>query len=102
MSSEDNQLSKNNYEALDKLAEKCLESCEKKNWSRTALEAGVFLHLEVSEFIESFRGKGGDPPVEEGGDVLFVLLSILANYGIKPSECIQFLEKKAKIGLEDE
>jgi len=55
--------------------------CEAKGWRRDWVEGGVALHLEASEFIESLRGKGGDP-ADEAGDVLFVILSMMKGNGI--------------------
>ena len=59
------------HEMADKASQVCLEQGWDRGWSR----GGCYLHLEVSEFIESLRGKGGSPPEEEAADVLFVLLS---------------------------
>ena len=57
------------------LADMSNRLCEKEGWDRGWSNGGCYLHLEVSEFIEALRGKGD--PVEEAGDVLFVLLSML-------------------------
>ena len=63
------------------LQERTLRVCHQEGWARGWTAAGCCLHLEASEFIEACRGKQGDP-VEEAGDVLFVLLSMAADYGI--------------------
>lgn len=66
------------YEALQA---RTLRACNQEGWPRGWESAGCCLHLESSEFIEACRGKHGDP-VEEAGDVLFVLLSMAADYDI--------------------
>ena len=66
------------YEALQA---RTLRACRQEGWDRGWTSAGCCLHLEASEFIGALRGKHGDP-VEEAGDVLFVLLSLAADYGI--------------------
>lgn len=76
-------------EYIDYLAEKCLEICDKKNWSRNWKEGGCYLHLEVSEFIEALRGKGD--PKAELGDVMFVLLSVMKEYGLTMKDAIDAL-----------
>lgn len=55
--------------------------CIKNNWGCDWEKGGVYLHLEVSEFIEALRGKKGNA-TDEAADVLFVLMSILSNYNI--------------------
>lgn len=80
---------------LEKLSEKTLDLCNKKGWKRD-WQAGVYLHLEASEFIEALRGKHGCP-IEEAGDTLFVLLSICAANGIKIDEVVDRLNRKVDI-----
>ena len=70
------------YEALQA---RTLRACRQEGWARGWTSAGCCLHLEASEFIEACRGKHGDP-VEEAGDVLFVLLSMAADYDISITE----------------
>lgn len=60
---------------LSRLATLAHAKCQREQWKRDWQHGGVYLHLEVSEFIESLRGKGGNP-VNEAADVLFVLLSV--------------------------
>ena len=55
--------------------------------------------MEVSELAEALRGKGrtGDPrddAIEEAGDVLFVLASILYTEGISFAEVVAAIENK--------
>ena len=79
---------------IDSLALELLAVCEERKFDRSWQEAGVYLHLESSEFIEALRGKGSSSPAEEAGDVIFVLFSMLAANGIQPSEAIRLLREK--------
>lgn len=67
---------------LQKISKDSLTLCDLKGWSRDWSQGGCYLHLEASEFIESLRGKGDSNPLEEGVDTLFVLVSLMANYGV--------------------
>lgn len=79
---------------IDAVAEKALAACQSKGWKRGWVEGGCYLHLEASEFVEALRGKGDSSPEEEAADVLFVLLSMLAHRGTKPSDVLAILDKK--------
>lgn len=72
---------------LNEFAEKCLNKCRFHKWSRDWKHVGAYLHLEVSEYIEAIRGKRGSP-VEEAADILFVLLSSLAQEGIPVTDVL--------------
>lgn len=78
---------------LDDLAERCLALCIEKGWSRHWEAVGCHMHLEASEFIEALRGKHGDP-IEEAGDVLFVLLSAMGASKLSVAETVAALERK--------
>lgn len=67
--------------------------CKKYGWDRHWKQSGVMLHLEVSEFIEALRGKRGNP-IEEAGDIIFVLLSILEGYNIPIAAVLASVETK--------
>lgn len=86
---------------IDEVALKALRVCDERRWSRDWSRGGCYLHLEVSEFIESLRGKGSDSPSEEGADVLFVLLSMLSARGIAPSDVLGLLDQKCDRYLAD-
>ena len=45
-------------------------------------EAGTYLHLEASEFIESLRGNGDHSTEKEAAHILFVLFSTMARYKV--------------------
>ena len=83
-------MSQVDYRALQR---RTLDACRKEGWDRGWKTAGCCLHLECSEFIEALRGKHGDP-IEEAGDVLFVLLSMPADYDISIDEVACALEMK--------
>ncbi len=85
---------------LKEAFDETLEICRKNNWKRDWSAGGCYLHLEVSEFIESLRGKGTNQPASEAGDVLFVLFSTAAAAGLKYEDMILGLERalaKARI-----
>ena len=69
-------------EDLEVLAKRCINACEREGWKRDWTEGGCYLHLEVSELIESLRGKKGLPDLE-AANVLFVLLAVLKHHNIK-------------------
>ena len=79
---------------LDSLQSNIHDLCKLKGWDKDWNTGGCYIHLEVSEFIESLRGKGDSHPIEEAGDVLFTLAAVLANYGYKLSDVISALENK--------
>lgn len=76
-----------NNKVLEDLAIRCSLACKKENWSRDWPEAGCYLHLEASEFIEALRGEGD--PVDEAGDVLFVLISSAQAHGIGVKQIVE-------------
>lgn len=78
---------------LDVLAKRAIKSCKKNKWKRDWKEGGCYLHLEVSELIESLRGKKGTP-TEEFADVMFVLLAICKEHNIRFADGFSELEKK--------
>jgi NTP pyrophosphatase (non-canonical NTP hydrolase) len=79
---------------IEQVAAKARKVCEEKGWKRNWSNGGCYLHLEVSEFIESLRGKGDDSPAEEAADILFVLLAMLHAEGISAQTVLEILDKK--------
>lgn len=76
-------------DAMQAIAYAALSKCRRRDWKRDWVSGGVYLHLEVSEFIESLRGKRAKSQAEldsmgvneaesEAADILFVLLSTIA------------------------
>ena len=82
-------------EDLNRLAERVVEMCKKREWSLHWTHRGAYLHLESSELIEAIRGKHGDPQ-GEAADVFLVLLSITEYAGIPFSEVIETAAQKLK------
>lgn len=56
--------------------------CKEKNWDKSWIKGGCYLHLEASEFIESLRGKGDDPPEKEAADVIFTLAALISEHNL--------------------
>lgn len=79
---------------MRKLGKDAHAVCKKHGWDRGWQEGGCYLHLEVSEFIEALRGKGSSSPEEEAGDVLFVLLSVMAANDISLEVALRSLRSK--------
>lgn len=86
----------NTVDGLDVLADKCLDKCHRENWQRNWSNGGCYLHLEASEFIESLRGKRGNP-ASEAADVLFVLLAMMKENNVSIEQAIRYLEGVVKV-----
>lgn len=84
------------WDRFQALAEAAYGLGASQGWRRDWEGAGCNLHLEASEFIEALRGKGGSSPVEEAGDVLFVLLSTLVAHNIPVADVLASLEVKIR------
>ena len=78
--------------SLSDIAKDALAKCKSRGWSRSWLHAGCYLHLEVSEFLESIRGKSGVPE-QEAADILFVLLSTMEENSVDINATIKCLNK---------
>lgn len=78
---------------LNAMAKRVVNMCHHRNWSMHWTHRGAYLHLESSELIEAIRGKHGIP-VDEAGDVLLVLMSIVEYAGIPFSDVIAAAAKK--------
>ena len=77
-------------EELEKLADRCIQACNKNDWKRNWSNGGCYLHLEASEFIEALRGKG--EPYSEVADVLFVLLAMFRHHEMNIHDIFQNLD----------
>lgn len=66
---------------INNLAQRAAGVCRLRNWKKDWSAGGCYLHLEASEFIESLRGKGGNPE-EEAADVFITLLALMGEYNI--------------------
>lgn len=87
---------------IDKLTKRIGAICNKKNWDKNWSSGGCYIHLEVSEFIESLRGKGDTTPTEEAADVLMTLFAVMQNYKLKPSDAFKQLEVLVETMEEEE
>jgi NTP pyrophosphatase (non-canonical NTP hydrolase) len=67
----------------------CIDVCHQRGWSLHWTARGVYLHLEASELIEAWRGKGVSTVAQEAGDVLLVLFSILGTAGVSWDDALQ-------------
>lgn len=77
---------------LQNLIDRVGNMCRKKDWKKDWSNGGCYMHLEVSEFIESLRGKGYTPPKKEAADVIITLFAVLSNYNINATEVFNSLE----------
>ena len=77
-------------EELEKLADRCIQACNKNDWKRNWSNGGCYLHLEASEFIEALRGKG--EPYSEAADVLFVLFAMFRHHDMDLNDVFDSLD----------
>lgn len=66
--------------------------CKERNWKKDWSSGGCYIHLEVSEFIESLRGKGSSKPANEAADVLITLFAVMKHYNITAADLMSALE----------
>lgn len=78
---------------FQQLIDRVGEICKARKWNKDWSGGGCYMHLEVSEFIESLRGKGGKP-AEEAADVIITLMAVLDHYGIRSTQVLDALEVK--------
>ena len=81
---------------LRKYMEEVSTVCEREHWNKDWSNGGVYMHLEVSEFIEAIRGKGGDP-LDELGDVLFTVLAVAEHHDLDPIDAINMSRRKHNV-----
>ena len=72
-----------------------MKVCEQRGWSMHWTCRGAYLHLESSELIEAWRGKGGSP-IFEAADVLIVLMSIIGAMGSAWNEVMEAAQDKVR------
>lgn len=73
---------------LQELSDRIGAIVRERNWNKSWAGGGCYIHLEVSEFIESLRGKGDTPPEKEAGDVLISLFAVLDYYNISIADVL--------------
>lgn len=78
---------------LQEIQAKVAEIIELKGWHKDWCKGGCYIHLEVSEFIESLRGKGDSPPLDEAADVFFTMMAVMDYYGIDPDQVMNRLDQ---------
>ena len=76
----------------DEIGKRCRQLGWKKDWAN----GGVYIHLEVSEFIEALRGKGKSTAISEAADVLISFTAVLDHHDITIDEVF----KAAQANLE--
>lgn len=81
-------------ELTERVHKACIDRGQKKNWSA----GGRYIHLEVSEFIESLRGKRGSP-YDEAADVLITFLAVVGEYKLD-TDVIEFAVNKKLEAIE--
>ena len=75
------------------LSYRALQVCEKENWGTDWRSRGLYLYLELAEFVEALRGKKGNI-ASEAGDILFVLGSALAAVGLSLEDAMVSISNK--------
>ncbi len=90
-------------EKLQSLSDRIGQVVKKRGWKKNWSSGGCYIHLEVSEFIESLRGKGSSTPAAEAGDILVALFAVLDHYDIPISDVVKNTDKAITYleGLED-
>ena len=78
---------------VGRLAARALDVCKQRGWSLRWDARLAQMTCESAEFAEAVRGKRGDP-VEEAGDVLFVLMSWTESAGIPFADVVAAAERK--------
>jgi hypothetical protein len=76
-----------------RLAARALDVCKQRGWSLRWDARLAQMTCESAEFAEAVRGKRGDP-VEEAGDMLFVLMSWTESAGIPFADVVAAAERK--------
>lgn len=79
-------------EELQNFCDRVGKIVKERDWKKDWASGGCYIHLEVSEFVESLRGKGSALPPSEAADILIALFAVLDWYGIKVSDVLHYLE----------
>ena len=78
---------------LQSLSDRIGAVVKKRGWKKNWSSGGCYIHLEVSEFIESLRGKGETSPEKEGGDILVAFFAVLDWYNIPIADIVENTDK---------
>jgi hypothetical protein len=71
------------------LSDAALDLCLAKKWSLDWRECGCCLHLEASELVEAYRGKGDSSVKAEAADTLIMLAAIVGASGLSWDAVVQ-------------
>lgn len=81
-------------ESMEATIAACLAVCRARGWSLHWTARGAYLHLEASELIEAWRGKGTSSVADEAGDLLLVLFSILGAANVPWADALDCARRK--------
>jgi len=79
--------------AMQSVLDRVIAACKARGWSLHWTARGAYLHLEASELIEAWRGKGSTV-LAEAADVFIVLSSIVAACGISWDDLMRAVDEK--------
>jgi NTP pyrophosphatase (non-canonical NTP hydrolase) len=80
-------------EQLNDLGDNIMSAFTERGWSNSWSERGINILLEAGEFVESMRGKGGDP-MDEAGDVLSTFLAMARGNDLDMRDVLTHLNQK--------
>lgn len=78
---------------VGRLAARALDVCKQRGWSLRWDARLAQMTCESAEFAEAVRGKRGEP-IEEAGDMLFVLMSWTESAGLPFADVVAAAERK--------
>lgn len=81
-----------NFDKLEEIKTRIGKLSQQLDWKKDWSNGGVYIHLEVSEFIEALRGKGDTCPTSEAGDILVSFFAVLDHYKIPISDVVSAAE----------
>jgi hypothetical protein len=82
---------------LNALQHRVLEMYLKRDWRLDWMARGVYMHLEVSEFIEAIRGKGDSTPESEAADVVICMMAMVAGANLNWDNIMAEVEQKVTV-----
>jgi hypothetical protein len=80
---------KSNTSRKASISEAALDLCLAEKWSLDWRERGCYLHLEASELVEAYRGKGDSSVKAEAADTLITLAAIVGASGLSWDAVVQ-------------
>lgn len=85
-----------NPETIAELGPRALRLCRKRGWNTQWDARTAQLLCEVAELADAIRGKRGNP-IQEAGDVLLVLASLLEANGITMDSALEEANRKIDV-----